>query len=98
MRWKSHVRFGGRAEETDRSKGRYRASVRSNHYGATVAAHSGATTKELMARLGHSTPRAALIYQHAAVERDHEIADRVGAVVEAAKPAPLAAVLDSRAG
>jgi hypothetical protein len=30
-----------------------------------------------MARLGHSTPRAALIYQHAAVERDHEIADRV---------------------
>jgi hypothetical protein len=27
-----------------------------------------------MARIGHSTPNAALIYQHATSERDHEIA------------------------
>ena len=30
MRWKSHVRFGGRAGETDLSKGRHRAPVRSH--------------------------------------------------------------------
>ena len=27
MRWKSHVRFGGRARETDRPKGPHRALV-----------------------------------------------------------------------
>ncbi len=31
MRGNSHVRFGGRAEETDPPKGRHRASARSNH-------------------------------------------------------------------
>jgi integrase len=44
------------------------------HTGATMAAATGATLAELMARLGHSTPNAALIYQHATSERDHEIA------------------------
>jgi integrase len=33
------------------------------HTGATLASFSGATIKELMARLGHSTPDA-MIYQH----------------------------------
>jgi integrase len=33
------------------------------HLAATLAAISGATTKQLMARLGHSSPHAALIYQ-----------------------------------
>ena len=32
MRGKSHVRFGGRARETGRSKGRHRALVRPNWY------------------------------------------------------------------
>jgi transposase len=32
MRCKSHVRFGGRARETDRPKGRHRALVRPNHW------------------------------------------------------------------
>ncbi|MBO0693740.1 MAG: hypothetical protein J2P58_12635 [Acidimicrobiaceae bacterium] len=48
---------------------------------ATLAAQSGGTTKELMARLGHSTPKAALIYQHAVEERDYSIAlalDEIG--------------------
>jgi integrase len=44
------------------------------HTGATLAAQAGATTRELMARLGHSTPRAAMIYQHAALDRDRVIA------------------------
>lgn len=34
------------------------------HTCATYAAESGATTKELMNFMGHSTPKAALIYQH----------------------------------
>jgi integrase len=44
------------------------------HTGATLAAASGATIKELMQRLGHTTPRAAMIYQEAAQERDKAIA------------------------
>jgi integrase len=47
------------------------------HTGATFAAVSGATLAELMRRLGHSTPGAALIYQHAANERDAAIAARL---------------------
>lgn len=44
------------------------------HTGNHLAAITGASTKELMARMGHSSVRAALIYQHATRERDHEIA------------------------
>jgi integrase len=44
------------------------------HLGAVLAAQSGATIKELMARLGHSTPDMAMAYQHAAGERDQQIA------------------------
>ena len=39
------------------------------HAGLTLAAQSGATLKELMALAGHSSPRAALVYQHAAQHR-----------------------------
>ena len=44
------------------------------HSGAVLAAATGATLAELMARLGHSTAQAALRYQHAAQGRDREIA------------------------
>lgn len=44
------------------------------HTGATLAAVAGATMADLMARLGHSTPRAALIYQHTAAGRDRTVA------------------------
>lgn len=47
------------------------------HTGAVLAAHTGATLAELMARLGHSTPAAAMRYQHAAEGRDAEIARRL---------------------
>jgi integrase len=53
------------------------------HTGAVLAAQTGATLAELMGRLGHSTPAAALRYQHAAAERDTEIARRLSAMVEA---------------
>lgn len=45
------------------------------HTGATLAAATGATLAELMARLGHSTPQAAMVYQHAAADRDRAIAE-----------------------
>jgi integrase len=44
------------------------------HSGAVLAAQTGATLAELMARLGHSTPAAAMRYQHAAQGRDRQIA------------------------
>jgi integrase len=65
------------------------------HAGATLAAQVGATTKELMARLGHASARASLIYQHAAEHRDRVIAD---ALDEVARPAhQLPETTDSRA-
>lgn len=45
------------------------------HTGAVLAAQTGATLAELMGRLGHSTPAAALRYQHAAQDRDKAIAE-----------------------
>ena len=41
-----------------------------------------------MARLGHSSPRAAMIYQHATRERDKVIAARLGQAVNEARPNP----------
>lgn len=50
------------------------------HTGAVLAASTGATLAELMGRLGHSTPGAALRYQHAAAGRDMEIAKALSAL------------------
>ncbi len=47
------------------------------HVGAVLAAQSGATTAELMHRLGHTTPQMALRYQHVVEGRDAEIAERL---------------------
>ena len=51
--------------------------------GAVLAAQTGATLAELMGRLGHTTPGAAMRYQHAAADRDAEIARRLSAMVDA---------------
>ncbi|MDO9455248.1 site-specific integrase [Nocardioides sp.] len=47
------------------------------HTGAVLAAQTGATLAELMGRLGHTTPDAAMRYQHVAADRDAEIARRL---------------------
>lgn len=52
------------------------------HPGAVLAAQTGATLAELMGRLGHSTPGAAMRYQHVAQDRDVEIAKALSAMVE----------------
>jgi integrase len=54
------------------------------HTGAVLAASTGATLAELMGRLGHSTPGAAMRYQHAAQGRDMAIAK---ALSDLARPA-----------
>jgi len=50
-------------------------------WGATMAARHGATTKELMHRLGHASPAAALRYQRAEQERDAALAAAMSAAV-----------------
>jgi integrase len=57
------------------------------HLGGTLTAATGATLRELMARLGHSSPRAAMIYQHATGDRDLMIARALGSVASTASPA-----------
>ncbi len=56
------------------------------HTGAVLAAQSGATIADLMARLGHSTPRMAMHYQHTAAGRDAQIAAALSKMVEGGRP------------
>ncbi|WP_436523409.1 tyrosine-type recombinase/integrase [Actinoplanes sp. HUAS TT8] len=55
------------------------------HTGSTWSAQSGATLKELMARIGHSSTRAAMIYQHASRDRDQAIAAALDALIVEAR-------------
>jgi integrase len=69
------------------------------HGAATLAAATGATTKELMARLGHASPVAALRYQHVVSGRDAAIADAIDAVARATEvPARARVVPVERVG
>ena len=47
------------------------------HTGADLAAVTGATLADLMGRLGHSTPAAAMRYQHASQARDKQLAAKL---------------------
>lgn len=57
------------------------------HVAGTLAAATGASTKELMRRLGHATPQAALRYQHATDDRDEGIAAGIDDIIRAARAA-----------
>lgn len=52
------------------------------HTGATMAARAGATTADLMRRVGHTTAQVAMIYQHSDEQRDAEIANAMSALVD----------------
>jgi integrase len=52
------------------------------HTGNTLAASSGASLRELMAHMGHASPRAALIYQHATKDGERAIGDFLGGLIE----------------
>jgi integrase len=47
------------------------------HAGASWVAETGVGLRDLMEHLGHSTPAAALVYQHAARDRAQRIAERL---------------------
>jgi integrase len=66
------------------------------HTGNTLAAGTGASVKELMARMGHASPRAALIYQHATSKRDQLIAAAMNAQILAARKAQSSEPSDSK--
>jgi integrase len=55
------------------------------HTGNTMAAGQGASLRELMERMGHSSARAALIYQHATQQRDEAIAAGMGKLLRQAR-------------
>lgn len=48
------------------------------HTGNTLTANAGANLRELMLRMGHASPRAAMIYLHSTDARQREIADALG--------------------
>ena len=56
------------------------------HLGATLAAQAGATVADVQARLGHSTVRATMAYQHSVNGRDAQIADALSVIAESASP------------
>jgi integrase len=60
------------------------------HLGATMAAATGASTREIMRRIGHASPAAALRYQHATEDRDRVIAEALSEL------APTASVVQLR--
>ncbi|WP_245966698.1 tyrosine-type recombinase/integrase [Sphaerisporangium album] len=47
------------------------------HTGNTLAANAGASIRELMDRMGHSSTRAAMVYQHGSHERQREVAEKL---------------------
>lgn len=57
------------------------------HTGNTLAAATGASLRELMVRMGHASPKAALRYQHATRDRDAAIARALSDLVEQSQPA-----------
>ena len=56
------------------------------HTGNQLATEAGATTRELMRRMGHSTVRAAMHYQHSTDRRDREIAAKMSRRAAANRP------------
>ena len=59
------------------------------HAGNTWAAATGASTKELMARMGHANSAAALRYQHAPADRDRALAQALSKLAEPATVLPM---------
>jgi integrase len=52
------------------------------HTGNQFAANSGAALRDLMARMGHDSTRAAMIYQHEARGADKAITDAIDVHVD----------------
>ena len=77
--WRTTVKWPAAVERAGLPMGFHFHDLR--HTGNHLAAQTGASTRELMARMGHSTVRAALIYQHATEARSRQLAERLDALV-----------------
>jgi integrase len=58
------------------------------HSAATLALAAGANTRELMERMGHTSPQVALRYQHVMAGRDQAIAAALDELIQAAATLP----------
>lgn len=58
------------------------------HTALTLAGQHGATAAELQARAGHASQAAMAIYQHATLDRDRSIAERIGETYDAWRAKP----------
>lgn len=52
------------------------------HLAGTLTAQAGATLRETMDRLGHSSPQAAMRYQHVAQNRPAQIASAIDELID----------------
>ena len=68
------------------------------HTGNTLAAQSGASLRDLMTRMGHDSPAAALIYQHSSRVADEGIAAALDARLSERKSRPLREVVGPMEG
>lgn len=72
LRWSELVNWYATVKQVGLPEGFHFHDLR--HTGNQLAAEAGATTRELMRRMGHSTVRAAMRYQHSTDRRDRDIA------------------------
>jgi integrase len=77
--WRANVRWAANVKAAGLPEGFRFHDLR--HTGNHLAAQTGASTRELMQRMGHSTVRAAMIYQHATDARSRQLADRLDELV-----------------
>lgn len=77
--WRANVKWRSLTEQVGLPAGFRFHDLR--HTGNHLVAQTGASTRELMQRMGHSTVRAAMIYQHATDARSRELANRLDALV-----------------
>jgi integrase len=68
------------------------------HTGNTLAAATGASLRELMVRMGHASPKAALRYQHATRDRDAAIAKALSDLVTQAQQPATTSTLGALTG
>lgn len=81
--WRNAVKWPRAVESAGLPQGFHFHDLR--HTGNHLAAQTGASTRELMQRMGHSTVRAAMIYQHATEARSKHLAGRLDALVREQK-------------
>jgi integrase len=68
------------------------------HTGNQLTANEGANPRELMARMGHDNPRAAMIYLHSSADRQRALADAVGEAARTQLAKPSAQKKANRSG